>query len=289
MLSKSLIENELVQEVLSSKSATTKENAALVRRIQSGDKKAESEFIVKNGRRILNIIDKYNFDAIIQPDLFQVGLMAMLETARTAKQTQLSWLLLRIDRNVLFHFIQFIRENYELVQMPLYCTESRERVLQYFECKDDLPEMSMEEIAKTFKLKERVVQNDLAADLDHESVGDDYAISNKYSPATLFEEKLLSEIIANRIELLTPREQTVLFLRLFNPNGPLTIEEAGNVLGCTRLRIMMVEAKAIRKLRHPSKSGILKEFMYDGIYNCPYPALGTNAAPAHKASEQKNQ
>ena len=281
MLNREILNNELAQEVMASKPVTITENIAIVHRIQSGDKKADSEFIVKNGRRVLDIIDKYNFDSIIQLDLFQIGLMAMLETAKKMDENQLSWLLLRIDRDVLYHISQFIHENHEMVQMPSFCAKNKARILQYFECKDELPEMTLEKIAETFEVDERTVRKDLAADLDYE-----YELSSKYSPDTLFDKELLSEAIASRVSSLRPREQEVIFLRYLNPDGPATLKEAGKVLGCCGNAVRMTEAKALRKLRHPSRSGLLRGFMYEDCL-ANYPCQVPGVQPVHRGFRKK--
>ena len=73
---------------------------------------------------------------------------------------------------------------------------------------------------------------------------------------------LLKEQLADVLKTLTPREEKVLALRFGLEDGnPKTLEEVGRVFNVTRERIRQIEAKALRKLRHPSRSKKLKDFL----------------------------
>ena len=73
---------------------------------------------------------------------------------------------------------------------------------------------------------------------------------------------LLKEQLADVLKTLTPREERVLALRFGLEDGnPKTLEEVGKVFNVTRERIRQIEAKALRKLRHPSRSKKLKDFL----------------------------
>ena len=83
-------------------------------------------------------------------------------------------------------------------------------------------------------------------------------------PAEAASQTLLKEQLADVLKTLTPREEKVLRLRFGLEDGrPRTLEEVGKEFNVTRERIRQIEAKALRKLRHPSRSKQLKDFMED--------------------------
>lgn len=82
------------------------------------------------------------------------------------------------------------------------------------------------------------------------------------APADAASYELLKEQIGEVLDTLTEREESVLRLRFGLDDGrSRTLEEVGKVFGVTRERIRQIEAKALRKLRHPSRSKQLKDFM----------------------------
>ena len=81
-------------------------------------------------------------------------------------------------------------------------------------------------------------------------------------PAEAASQTLLKEQLADVLKTLTPREEKVLRLRFGLEDGrPRTLEEVGKEFNVTRERIRQIEAKALRKLRHPSRSKKLKDFL----------------------------
>ena len=89
MLSKELMCSDFVKAVQLATPASMAENIDLINRLQNGDRSAEAPLMLKNGKRVLDLIEKYNFDAIIQPDLFQIGEMTIVETAKQIKNESL--------------------------------------------------------------------------------------------------------------------------------------------------------------------------------------------------------
>ena len=241
MLYKNLFENEFVKEVLANEPATFTENQSLISRIKHGDKKAQEEFIIRNGRRVLSIIDEYNFDADIQPDLFQIGSMALLEAAMETDETQPSWFSFHFDRWILKEIGEFVRENYELVGMPVYCTGNKKRALKFFEYKETLPYMDIEEMSKTLDISEKELKKILDLRPDHVEAEDD-------SLDKILDILALREELNKRIERLSDKEKKVVFMRVF---GSYTLTEVGDMLGgFSKERVRQIEAKGMRKLRH---------------------------------------
>ncbi len=93
-------------------------------------------------------------------------------------------------------------------------------------------------------------------------MGDFIPDDDALAPADAASMSLLKEQLADVLKTLTPREEKVLSLRFGLEDGnPKTLEEVGKEFNVTRERIRQIEAKALRKLRHPSRSKKLKDFL----------------------------
>ena len=94
----------------------------------------------------------------------------------------------------------------------------------------------------------------------------DLIMDNEYSTEDKVINKILSETIESILSTLTDREKTILELRFGLKDGrERTLEEIGTVFGVTRERIRQIEVKAIRKLRHPTRSKKFKNYYIEGI------------------------
>lgn len=95
---------------------------------------------------------------------------------------------------------------------------------------------------------------------------DVYYIDTAYNDSYLYEivsDHMLTKTLRELLQTLTPREAEVISLRFgMYGNKPMTLEEIGKEFGVTRGRIRQIEAKALRELRHPSKSKIIKDYLY---------------------------
>ena len=93
-------------------------------------------------------------------------------------------------------------------------------------------------------------------------LGDFIEDSNALAPSDIVENTMLKEHLITVLDTLTPREEKVLRLRYGLDDGrPRTLEEVGKAFNVTRERIRQIEAKALRKLRHPSRSKRLRDFL----------------------------
>ncbi len=100
---------------------------------------------------------------------------------------------------------------------------------------------------------------------DDSKIGDLIPDENALSPQEIAQQNMLKEQLMNVLEVLTPREQKVIRLRYgLDDSHPRTLEEVGREFSVTRERIRQIEAKALRKLRHPSKLKRLKEDLGEG-------------------------
>ena len=125
--------------------------------------------------------------------------------------------------------------------------------------------MSVEKVREIIKIAQEPVSLETPiGEEDDSHLGDFVPDANNMSPEDYTTHEMLKDEIADLLLTLTEREEQVLRLRFGLDNGsPKTLEEVGQIFGVTRERIRQIEAKALRKLRHPSRSRKLKDFMND--------------------------
>jgi RNA polymerase primary sigma factor len=124
-------------------------------------------------------------------------------------------------------------------------------------------EMPVEKVREIMKISQEPVSLETPIGEEEDShLGDFIPDEDAQAPADAAAYLLLKEQLEDVLETLTPREEKVLRLRFGLDDGkPRTLEEVGQVFGVTRERIRQIEAKALRKLRHPSRSKKLKDFL----------------------------
>ena len=115
---------------------------------------------------------------------------------------------------------------------------------------------------RDFKIAQEPVSLETPIEEDDSHLGDFIEDQEAQSPSDHAAYELLKEQLEDVLDTLTDREENVLRLRFGLDDGRTrTLEEVGKVFGVTRERIRQIEAKALRKLRHPSRSKRLKDFM----------------------------
>ena len=124
----------------------------------------------------------------------------------------------------------------------------------------ELPPARVREIIKLSQLP--VSLESPIGDEEDSDLGDFIEDQNALAPADAASRQLLKEKISEALDSLTPREQRVVQLRFGLEDGrSRTLEEVGKEFNVTRERIRQIEAKALRKLRHPSRSRKLKDYL----------------------------
>ena len=253
------------------------EEVALALRIQEGDTEAKQELAEANLRLVVSIAKRYVGRGMQFLDLIQEGNMGLMKAVEKFDHTKgfkfstyaTWWIRQAITRAIAdqartiripVHMVETINKLVR-VQRQLLQDLGREPTPEEIGAEMDLPTEKVREILKI--AQEPVSLETPVGEEDDSHLGDFIEDDNATSPADHTAYALLKEQLDEVLEQLTDREENVLRLRFgLDKNGEIrTLEQVGQVFGVTRERIRQIEAKALRKLRHPSRSKQLKDFL----------------------------
>ena len=253
------------------------EEVALALRIQEGDTEAKQELAEANLRLVVSIAKRYVGRGMQFLDLIQEGNMGLMKAVEKFDHTKgfkfstyaTWWIRQAITRAIAdqartiripVHMVETINKLVR-VQRQLFQDLGREPTPEEIGAEMDLPTEKVREILKI--AQEPVSLETPIGEEDDSHLGDFIEDDNATSPADHTAYALLKEQLDEVLEQLTDREENVLRLRFgLDKNGEIrTLEQVGQVFGVTRERIRQIEAKALRKLRHPSRSKQLKDFL----------------------------
>ena len=124
--------------------------------------------------------------------------------------------------------------------------------------------LAVEKVREVMKISQETISlNDFIKDSEDSSIEDLIEDTQADSPAKSAAFSMLRDQISSALNTLTAREEKVIRLRFGIDDGcPRTLEEVGAIFNVTRERVRQIEAKALSKLRHPSRSGILRKYMF---------------------------
>ena len=256
---------------------SAEEEVALALRIQEGDTEAKQELAEANLRLVVSIAKRYVGRGMQFLDLIQEGNMGLMKAVEKFDHTKgfkfstyaTWWIRQAITRAIAdqartiripVHMVETINKLVR-VQRQLLQDLGREPTPEEIGAEMDLPTEKVREILKI--AQEPVSLETPIGEEDDSHLGDFIEDDNATSPADHTAYALLKEQLDEVLEQLTDREENVLRLRFgLDKNGEIrTLEQVGQVFGVTRERIRQIEAKALRKLRHPSRSKQLKDFL----------------------------
>lgn len=254
------------------------EEQELSKKIASGDEESKKILAESNLRLVVSIAKRYVGRGLLFLDLIQegnIGLMKAVDKFDYDKGYKFStyatwWIRQAITRaladqartiRVPVHMVETINKMAR-IQRQLTLELNREPTDEELAKKMN---MSVEKVREIIKIAQEPVSLETPiGEEDDSHLGDFVPDANNMSPEDYTTHEMLKDEIADLLLTLTEREEQVLRLRFGLDNGsPKTLEEVGQIFGVTRERIRQIEAKALRKLRHPSRSRKLKDFMND--------------------------
>jgi RNA polymerase primary sigma factor len=268
--------DKYLQEIGKVELITADEEVALAQRIKQGDQSALEKLTKANLRFVVSVSKQYQNQGLSLPDLINEGNLGLIKAAQRFDETRgfkfISYAVWWIRQSIL----QALAEQSRIVRLPLNKIGSINKINkayaqleQLFEREPNadeiahLLEISENEVKESMKNSGRHVSMDAPLVQDEDNTMYDVLKSEENTtPDTGLLYESLRKEIERAVSTLTQREADVIRL-YFGLNGshPMTLEEIGEKFDLTRERVRQIKEKAIRRLKHTSRSKILKTYL----------------------------
>ena len=268
--------DKYLQEIGKVELITADEEVELAQRIKAGDQRALEKLTKANLRFVVSVSKQYQNQGLTLPDLINEGNLGLIKAAQRFDETRgfkfISYAVWWIRQSIL----QALAEQSRIVRLPLNKIGSINKINKAYASLEQQHERppSAEEIATRLEMSEMDVKEYLRNSGRHVSMdaplveGEDsnlYDVLNSHDSPNPDDDLMVDSLrteIDRSLSTLTPREGDVIRL-YFGLNGqhPLTLEEIGEKFDLTRERVRQIKEKAIRRLKHATRSKILKTYL----------------------------
>jgi RNA polymerase primary sigma factor len=268
--------DKYLQEIGKVELITADEEVELAQRIKAGDQRALEKLTKANLRFVVSVSKQYQNQGLTLPDLINEGNLGLIKAAQRFDDTRgfkfISYAVWWIRQSIL----QALAEQSRIVRLPLNKIGSINKINKAYASLEQQHERppSAEEIATRLEMSEMDVKESLRNSGRHVSMdaplveGEDsnlYDVLNSHDSPNPDDDLMVDSLrteIERSLSTLTPREGDVIRL-YFGLNGqhPLTLEEIGEKFDLTRERVRQIKEKAIRRLKHATRSKILKTYL----------------------------
>ncbi len=244
--------------------------------IEAGDQEAKEKLIEANLRLVVSIAKRYIGRGVSFLDLIQEGNMGLFKAAEKYDyrkgfkfSTYATWWIRQAVTRAIADHGRTIRIPVHMVETMNKLIQIQRSLLQDLGREPTVKEISEDMELSTEKVKEisKIIQEPISletpiGDEDNSYLGDFIEDKESVSPSDYATIESLKAQLEELLDTLSVREENILRLRFGLHDGKSRkLEELGEIFGITRERVRQIESKALRKLRHPSRSNLLRDFM----------------------------